>query len=163
MADYNVQDDFIGGKWAKASELSNIKRAKITTEVKPSPSQFKDKEGNIQMQDVGKVKFDGINEELNVRLNKATISGLVKAFGSKSTEWIGHVLRVETEKMRVAGKAVTALYLIPDGYERVDDKEGYAKIQKAGSETEQLPPEEDIPVVQLDEENDEIKIEDVPF
>lgn len=162
MADYNVQDEFIGGKWAKAADLGNVKRARITTEVKPSPSQFKDKEGNVQMQDVGKVKFEGINDELNVRLNKATISGLVKAFGTKSTDWIGKVLKVETEKMRVAGKAVTALYLIPEGYEKVDDAEGYAKIQKSGTETEQPAPDEEIPTINLDSE-EEIKIEEIPF
>lgn len=163
MADYNATDEFIGGKWAKASELGHVKRAKITTEVKPSPSQFKDKDGNAQMQDVGKVQFEGVKEELNVRLNRATISGLVKAFGSDSKLWVGKVLNVVTEKMRVAGKQVTALYLIPSGYELTNDAEGYAKIQKIGVETEQPAPADDIPTIQEGEDVEEFQITDVPF
>lgn len=161
MAEYNVQD-FIGGKWAKASELSGVKRAKITNEVKPTPGKFLNEDGTPKLQDVAKVRFEGSQEPLNVNLNKATISGLVKAFGKDSKQWIDKVLSVETEKMRVAGKTVTALYLIPEGFERVDDSEGYAKIQKIGSETEQQSSDDDIPVVQIDDEK-EIRLEDVPF
>jgi hypothetical protein len=166
MADYDVVE-VIGGKWAKASELSAVKRAKIVSEVKPSPSQFKDlKTGEVKMQDVGKVQFEGITEPMNVNFNKATINGLVKAFGKKSTEWVNKVVTVETEKMRVAGKAVTALYLIPEGFERVDDSEGYARIQRIGGETEQPAPADDIPLINLDDDGSEtggIKIQDVPF
>jgi hypothetical protein len=62
-------------------------------------------------------EIEGGDEPLNVNLNRATINGLVDAFGEDSALWIGHYLTVETEKMRVAGKAVVALYLIPKGYE----------------------------------------------
>lgn len=162
MADYQVEE-FVGGKWAKAAELAHVKRAKILSEVKPSPSSFLNEDGTAKMQNVGKVQFEGVSEPLNVNFNKATLNGLVKAFGSKSTEWVGKTLSVETEKMRVAGKAVTALYLIPEGYERVDDSEGYAKIQKIGADVEQPAPAEDIPTIQQDDEKDDVKIEDVPF
>jgi hypothetical protein len=50
--------------------------------------------------------------------------------------------------MRVAGKAVVALYLIPENYERVDDENGYAVIVKKGTT------KEEVPTVNLD---------DVPF
>lgn len=133
----------LGGKWAKSGELVNVKRAKIVSETNPMPSSFQDKDGKTKNQDVCKVQFEGIPEALNVSLNRATINGLVDAFGEDSVGWQGHYLSVETEKMRVAGKSVIALYLIPEGYEKKDNAEGYAMIVKEGSE-------EEVPVVETD-------------
>jgi hypothetical protein len=137
MAKYSKQT-MVGGKWAKASEVKATK-AKIVSETSPQSSTFLNKDGSPKTQDVTKVQFQGEPEPLNVSLNRATINGLVDAFGEDSKEWQGHVLAVETEKMRVAGKAVTALYLIPDGYERVDDENGYAAIVKKGTVKEEIP------------------------
>lgn len=135
----------IGGAWAKASELGNITSAKIVSETNPHPSQFLNKDGSVKTQDVCKVRFEGLPEPLNVSLNRTTINGLVDAFGEDSKDWQAQPLSVETEKVRVAGKAVTALYLIPQGYEKVDDKNGYAVIVKIGSEIPKLPNEEPLP------------------
>jgi hypothetical protein len=44
--------------------------------------------------------------------------------------------------MRVGGRAVTAVYLVPEGYERVDDDNGYTVILKKGTQVaapEELP------------------------
>jgi hypothetical protein len=71
-------------------------------------------------------------------LNRATINGLVDAFGEDSKLWQKQTLKVETEKMRVAGKAVVALYLIPKGYKKIDDTNGYAMIVKEGSVKEPI-------------------------
>ena len=125
------QQTQMGGAWAKTSELTNGSKAKIVSEAKSSPSSFLDKNGNAKTQDVAKVQF-GEGEALNVSLNRTTINGLVNAFGEDSVNWQNKPLTVETEKMRVAGKAVTALYLIPQGYNRVDDENGYAVIIKEG-------------------------------
>jgi hypothetical protein len=127
MAKYSKQTT-VGGKWAKATELSGVKRAKIVSETEPQSSSFTNKDGSPKTQDVCKVQFEGINEPLNVSLNRATINGLVDAFGEDSSKWMNHYLSVETEKVRVAGKAVVALYLIPAGYKKVDDNNGYAMI-----------------------------------
>lgn len=135
MAKYNKQTN-IGGAWAKASELGNVSNAKIVSETNPQPSQFLNKDGSVKMQDVCKVSFSGVDEALNVSLNRTTINGLVDAFGEDSKGWQGQSLSVETEKVRVAGKGVTALYLIPSGYERVDDANGYAVIVKIGTKVE---------------------------
>lgn len=144
----------ISGKWAKASELGGVKSAKIISETKPSPSQFKDeKTGAEKMQDVAKVQFQGMSDPLNVNLNRATIAGLISAFGKDSNDWVGHTLSVETEKMRVAGKAVVALYLIPAGYKRIDDDNGYALIVPKDEP-------ESVPSISLDEEETSV---DVPF
>ncbi len=138
----------INGAWAKASELGDVTEAKIVSETIAQESTFLNKDGSKKMQDVAKVQFKGRAEAMNVNLNKATLAGLIDAFGEESKDWQGHVLKVETEKMRVAGKAVTALYLIPDGYHKIDDEAGYAQIIKVGSEAE--------PVVQLDDEPEDM-------
>lgn len=141
MANYK-KNTSLGGKWAKASELGNVSRAKIVSETNPEPSQFLNKDGSTKTQDVCRVQFDGVDEVLKVSLNRATINGLVDAYGEDSKAWQAHYLAVETEKVRVAGKAVTALYLIPEGYEKVDDENGYAVIVKKG-EHPSAPPLDD--------------------
>lgn len=143
MAKY-TKNVSLGGKWAKGSELGNVRRAKIVSETNPMPSSFTNKDGSPKDQDVCKVRFEGMEEPMNVSLNRATINGLVDAFGEDSMNWQGHYLSVETEKMRVAGKSVTVLYLIPEGYEKVDDANGYAVIQKIGETTEKPKAEADV-------------------
>lgn len=135
MARYSKQVS-MGGKWAKGSELEDVKRARITNEVEPTESAYKSDDGKTKWQHVARVKFEGINDPLNLNLNRATLNALVDAFGEESAEWIDKPLSVETEKMRVAGKAVTAVYLIPDGYKRIDDENGYALIVKDGEAVE---------------------------
>ena len=138
------------GAWAKGSELVGIKKAVIVSETTPQPSQFKDKNGNDKTQDVCKVRFEGKEEVLNLSLNKATINGLVDAFGEDSKEWINQPLTVETEKVRVAGVARVAIYLIPKSYEKVDNDQGFAEIVKMGLE-KQINQPEDIPIINEDE------------
>src|ERR1700754_1139409 len=151
MAKY-TKNVSLGGKWAKGSELIDVNKAKIVSETNPIPSSFLNKDGSTKMQDVCKVQFQGLPEPLNVSLNRATINGLVDAFGEDSADWQGHYLTVETEKVRVAGKSVTALYLIPEGYEEVDDEDGYAMITREGSIAESVPPI-----------NDDTMPEELPF
>lgn len=141
MAKY-TQTKLTTGNWVKAAEIKDGTRAKILEETVPRPSQFKDKNDNIKNQDVTKVRFESMKEAVNVALNMATINGLVSAFGDESKEWIGKVLTAETEKMRVGGKAVVALYLIPEGYERIDDANGYAVILKKGEVVEKTADEQ---------------------
>jgi hypothetical protein len=88
MATYK-KNTSVGGKWAKTSELTGAGWAKIVSETNPQPSTFLDKNGNAKNQDVAKVQFDGQDEPLNVSLNRATINGLVDAFGEDSKEWQG--------------------------------------------------------------------------
>lgn len=142
------------GSWAKASELT-AKRAKIVSETNPMPSSFTNKDGTPKVQDVCKVKFEGIDEPMNVSLNRATINGLVEAFGEDSVNWQNHVLTVTTEKVRVAGKAVTALYLVPDGFVKTDDDNGYAVIEKLNDTAAKAS--------KVMNSDPEISDEDVPF
>lgn len=127
-----TQKQFTTGAWVDKSKLVTGMRAKIVSETKPTESNFKDKEGNIQTQDVAKVHFEGQPEAVNVGLNRATIAGLIDAFGDDSVNWQGHVLTVEVEKMRIGGVARIGLYLIPEGYKKTDDENGFAVIVKDG-------------------------------
>lgn len=139
----------ISGGWVKTAELKTGEKAKIVSETTPQPSSFLDKKGNPKTQDVAKVRFESQTEPVNVALNRATINALVDAFGEDSKGWQGHVLTAETEKMRVAGKAVVALYLLPEGYVKIDDENGYAVIVK-----------KDLATPMTDEEK---SLADIPF
>lgn len=149
----------VSGAWVKTKDLTATK-AKIVSETEPQPSSFLNKDGSPKTQDVCKVLFQGDKEPVNVALNRATINGLVEAFGEDSNEWIGKVLSVITEKIRVGGKANIALYLIADGYEKIDDEMGYAIIQK-----KKVAFEDSFPSNSTTERPEEVEIkpEDIPF
>lgn len=140
------------GAWAKASELTNGTRAKIVDEATKSLSQFKSDDGVAKMQTVAKVRFENTPDPMNVSLNRATVYGLIDAFGGDSNNWIGKVLTVHTEKTTVAGKRVTALYLVPEGFEVGEDDGGYVVVKRIG----------EVPAP-IQEPTEEITSEDNPF
>jgi hypothetical protein len=144
-----------GGPWAKASEIASGTKAKIVSETVRSESQFKDKNGNAKMQDVAQIRFQGKEEAFNINLNRATLNGLIEAFGEESVDWTNKVLTVHTEKVVVGGKRVTALYLIPEGFEVRENDEGYIEIARIGSETA-TPKGIEYP-------HEEINPDDIPF
>jgi len=157
---YAKKVSFAQGAWVKISEIESGTTAKIISEATPQPSQFLNKDGSPKSQEVAKVLFKGFSEPLNVSLNNATINGLIDCLGEDSKDWMNKELNVETEKVRVAGKAVVALYLIPENYEKTDDDSGYAVIRKIGEGLPTESKEENIPVINEDEEIDP---KDIPF
>lgn len=151
------------GAWVDKSKLQNGQRAKIVSETKPQPSNFKDEDGNMQMQDVAKVRFEGMNEIVNVAINKTTLNGLIDAFGDDSAKWQGNYLTCFIEKGRYGGKASYSLYLIPEGYEMQDDESGYAQIVKIGTQpTPTKTSDDEIPVIEEDK-GENIDLKDIPF
>lgn len=115
----------IAGDWVKAAELVNGTKAKLTSGVEIVPSKFN--EGKFD--NVTKIKFaDNPTVIKNARINRATLDGLIDAFGPDDANWIDKPLTVQTEKAVVAGKRVTVMYLIPEGFEMKEDGEGYVKI-----------------------------------
>ena len=150
MAEYN-KTEIMGGDWVKGKDVRSGSKAKLKTEVHPSPSQFKDKDGNTQMQDVGKIHIQGDGEQKNIRVNKASISALVDAFGKDSKDWIDKTLTMETMKVSVGGKMQTAVYLIPEGYSLGEDDNGYVVITNNTAEKV------------LMGEDEEINLADIPF
>ena len=146
------------GAWLKSSDVKSGTKARLVSETTPQPSQFLDKEGKTKTQDVAKIRLEGQTEAFNVSINRASINALVDAYGDDSIKWQGNPLTLETEKVRVAGKAVVALYIIPEGYQKTDDANGYAVIMKKDGMDESMTnyqqdnqSDEEIPVVDLDE------------
>src|SRR3990167_4813946 len=122
----------VSGQWVKSDDVKSGTKAKLLSETQPKTSKFTDDEGKPKMQDVSKIRFEGVEEPLNIALNRATIYGLIDAFGSDSKEWVGKTLIAQVEKMIVGGRNVKALYLIPDGFELGEDAGGYTVITEIG-------------------------------
>lgn len=156
MADYNKSNP-VSGKWFKSSEVKSGVKAKLKSETNPVPSAFTNKDGSVKMQDVAKILVQGGTEVMNISINRASIDGLVDAFGSKSKDWIDKLLTIETEKVRVAGKMVMTAYLVPEGYEKIDDEMGYAHIVKLGNKVDA--PDE----IDLNIPPDTEAMSDIPF
>ncbi len=146
------------GEWLKAKDLVNGTKAKLTTEVKPQESEF-------GMQDVAKISIQGDPVIKNVRVNKPTINALIDAFGIESNNWTDKVLTIQTERILVAGKRVTALYLVPEGYELEEDDGGYLVITKKG--TTLKPPssleKKEEPEAKSNYPTEDINPADIPF
>ena len=121
-----------GGPWVKGSEVVSGTKCKLVAETTKMESRFKNDDGTTKFQDVSKVRFDGKPDAMNINLNRATIYGLIDAFGEESKDWCGPVLTAHTEKTTVAGKRVTALYLLAEGFEVGEDDEGYVVVKRVG-------------------------------
>jgi hypothetical protein len=135
MSNYTKSNP-VSGKWFRASEVQSGAQAKLKSETNPMQSQFKNKDGSVKMQDVSKILIKGAAEPVNIAMNRATIDGLVDAYGEDSANWIDKLLTIETEKVLIGGKRVTVAYLIPEGYDRVEDEMGYMHITKKGTKAE---------------------------
>jgi hypothetical protein len=145
MASYK-KTETVGGAWVKAKDLVSGVKCKLVAETNPSESVW---EGKTIKNNASKIRFAGQEgEAMNVNVNKPSINALVDAFGEDSKLWIGKLLTAHTEKMLVGGKRVTALYLIPEGYEIAEDEGGYlvinsiAKIEPPANIKRTLKPEE---------------------
>lgn len=139
------------GKWLDKDILENGDYLKITTEADWIPS----KQGSDQL--VAKCRVKGKTaEDVNFAINTPSRNALIDAFGDDTSSWVGKVLGVKVEPVRVAGKSGIALYLIPEGFEFGDNAEGYAEIRRLGGD----PIEKN--AIEYPEE-DEINPEDIPF
>lgn len=141
----------VRGVWLEKTIALNGLKAKLVSEVQPMEGQF-------GKQDVGKIQIQGEKEVKNVNINKPTINALVEAFGSESKNWTNQVLTIRTEKMVVSGKRVIAFYLIPEGFEMMEDAGGYIVISKIGDSNVSVQKEDEIV---YPEENS--NPEDIPF
>ena len=146
----------MSGAWLKASEVENGTKAKLVSETVRSESQFKDKEGNAKTQDVAKIRVQNHPEPYNVSINRASLNGLIEAFGEESKDWCSQTLTIQTEKVVVAGKRVTVLYLVPEGFVLKENEEGYVNIVRANESAPAT-----VPSVDLD--NDESSPNEIPF
>ena len=137
------------GSWLKGVEVVSGTQAKI---VEETVSQEREFEGKTRKQNVTKVLLKGETESKNCNVNTPSLNALVDAFGAESGDWVGKVVTLHTEKMVVAGRRVTALYLVPDGYSVTEDSNGYIVVAPSGKK-------EEIPVI----DEDEVDTKEIPF
>ena len=137
-----------GGAWIKKDTLKNGDQIRLVSEAEMMEST----QGGQQL--VAKCRLKGSSEAVNVAINNASRNALIDAFGDDSKNWINQTLTVETEKVLIAGKRGTALYLIPAGFAVTTDAEGYVVISGpktgtpvvAGADTSE-------PVIQVGDED----------
>ncbi len=97
--------------------------------------------------------------EKMVSLSQTSINILISEFGTNdAAKWVGKKAKVLLRGSVIGGKKVIVLYLVGVDY-TLDD---FGSPVKEGTETQDMAAEE-IPTINLDEDKDEIKIEDVPF
>lgn len=135
----------IQGEWIKAGELQNGVFIKLVSEAKPIQGEYGE-------QNVAQAKIKGFDGVKNVRLNKTTINGLIDAYGEDSANWTDKVLVAYIEKALVGGKRVTILYLVPENWELKENTEGYLEVVNPNNDSTQKAPEDNIPVVNENEE-----------
>src|SRR3990167_9727116 len=112
------------GGWVNKKEISNGQQCKIVSEAKEEDSNYLDKKGNPKKRIVAKVKFQGVEEAVNVELNYMTVDALSSAFGEDSTSWQGNILTAHIESSIKEGQRVYSLYLIPSGFQMIDGEDG---------------------------------------
>ena len=141
----------VSGSWVKGSDVQSGIKCKLVSETIRTESQFKNEDGTPKMQDVAKIRFADKDEVMNIAINRATLTGLIDAFGTESKNWVDKYLTTQTEKMVVGGKRVTALYLVPEGYEVGEDEGGYMVVRPIKDESMEASPE--VPADNIDPAN----------
>src|SRR4051812_17433583 len=117
-----------GGAWVPAEKMVNGAKVKLVSECVKQESRFKNKEGEPKTENVAKVRVQGDEQTYNVRLNWATVFGLVDAFGKESKEWIDKVLTVKVVRALVGDTMRNIVYLIPEGFELGENEEQKLEI-----------------------------------
>lgn len=135
----------------KGEDINNGDRVKILAEAEQLPSRFKAGE----MQNI--IAIETRNGARFISLNQTSINILAKEFQSKDdTAWVGKDVKILLAPKVIAGQRVKVAFLAGMDYE-LDE---YMEPVKPGEQSDQP---DDIPTVQIDESDDEVKIEDIPF
>lgn len=143
-----------GGTWIDADKVISGTKAKLVSEVVKQDSKYKDPDGNAKTENIGKIRLQGAETSVNIRLNWTNIYALIDAFGKDSKEWVGKILTLKTVDAMVGDTMRTIIYTIPDGFELRKNEEKKMVIVKIGDVV--ATKEEPEPV-------DEINPEDIPF
>lgn len=120
----------VSGAWLDADKIESGVKAKLVSEVEKKESRFKDPEGNAKTENVGKIRLQGADEAVNIRLNWTSVYGLIDAHGSDSKDWIGKILTVKTLDAMVGDTMRTIVYLVPEGFELAKNEEKKMVIRK---------------------------------
>lgn len=107
------------------------------------------------------IRVNTKNGEKMVSLNQQSINILISEYGTNdAAKWVGKKAKILLKPTIIGGEKVIVLYLVGMNYE-LDE---YGSPVKVGAETIQPEPAEEIPTIQIEEDDkEEIRIEDVPF
>lgn len=142
-----------GGGWIDKKNLTNNDVIKLVTEAV-------EMEGQNGKQIVAKALVKGGEPDpKNIAINRPSMAALIDAFGKESKSWMNHPLGVYTEATRIGGKAGVSLYLIPEGYEAGNDKQGYLVVTRKGNKVEV----QSVADMDFSSKEDEINPEAIPF
>lgn len=142
-----------GGAWIDADTVVSGTKAKLVSEVVKQDSKYKDKDGNTKTENIGKIRLQGADNAVNIRLNWSSIYSLIDAHGKDSKEWIGKLLTVKTLEAMVGDTMRTIIYLIPEGFVLRKNEEKKMEIVKANPEKEEV----------IEYPTEDINPEDAPF
>jgi hypothetical protein len=133
----------------KGKDIETNDLVVILTESVKQPSRFD------PAKDQTLIKVKTKNGERYVALNQKSINILIDEFRSNNDkDWVGKTAKVLLQRTTIGGKKVIVAYLVGINWE-LDE---YGEPTLPGN---QPPPEDDIPVVQVDEDEDILS--KVPF
>ena len=107
-------------------------------------------EGEVVSGDYGDrnvFKVETKNGEKLLTFNQTSINYLIDAYGDETSKWVGKKIKVWIVKSSIAGKWKDVVYLSAPDW--IEGKDGLQ------------PPKGDIPVIEEDEE--EVNVKDIPF
>lgn len=146
----------ISGSWIDADKVVSGTKAKLVSEVVKQDSKFKGKDGNTKTENIGKIRLQGSESAVNIRVNWSSIYALIDAFGKDSKDWIGKLLTIKTLDAMVGDTMRTIIYLIPEGFELKKNEEKKMVIVKVGDP-------EIVRERNAQEIEEEINIDETPF
>ncbi len=138
----------VSGAWIDADKIQSGIKAKLVTEVVKQVSKFKDKDGNPKTENIGKIRLQGAETDVNIRVNWSSIYALIEAHGKDSKEWIGKLLTIKTLEAMVGDTMRTIVYLIPEGFELKKSADKKMVIMKIGDP--EITPTDDYPTEDID-------------
>jgi hypothetical protein len=103
------------------------------------------------------IKIKCSSGERYIGLNQDSINVLIDEFKSNETkDWINKRVKVLLSKKVIGGKRVVVAYLVGLDWE-LDD---YGAPSLPGAQKE---PDDSIPTIKVDEEENEVRVKDIPF
>lgn len=135
------------GEWAKTKvDISNGDIITIADEGKIISGEYGERHV---------FKIATKNGVKNLSFNQTTMNYLIESFGEETNEWIGEKVKVWLVKSNVSGKMRDVVYLTATDWVEGDDGFYPPESKRLADK------KDDIPVVE--ESNDEVNLEDVPF
>jgi len=153
----------ISGKWAKPVE--HIMDQDVITFLDEGQV---DESGVYGKKVVFKVKVPRQTEELNLSMNQSSINNLVEAYGEETSDWVGKRAKAYLVKQMVGDGMKTVMYFVGSGF-ALDEDFKLVKTTPAPAAparpvaTKASASDDNIPTINSNRSDDDIRLEDIPF